>query len=180
MTIAVSVTSRDEATHSVVLDCHCANQDGQTVISGEATVLAPTERIERPRGTLPQVRITLAQGDDLVRLLQYVRPLGRIKVAVVHPCDTVSLSAALDARAAGLIEPVLVGPRARLQAIAQDADLKIDGLAIEDVPHSHAAAARAVELALKRRGRRADEGQPAHRRADGRGGRRARCAPDAA
>ncbi len=57
-------------------------------------MLAPTERIERPRGTLPQVRIALAQGDDLVRLLQYVRPLGRIKMAVVHPCDAVSLSAA--------------------------------------------------------------------------------------
>ena len=48
----------------------------ETVISGEATVIAPTERIERARGTLPQVRIALAQGDDLVRLLQYVRPLG--------------------------------------------------------------------------------------------------------
>ena len=51
----------------MVLDANASNQDGQTVISGEATVLAPTERIERPRGTLPQVRISLAQGDDLVR-----------------------------------------------------------------------------------------------------------------
>ena len=55
------------------------------MISGEATVSAPTERIERPRGTLPQVRIALSHGDDLVRLLQYVRPLGRLKMAVVHP-----------------------------------------------------------------------------------------------
>jgi phosphate acetyltransferase/phosphate butyryltransferase len=125
------------------------NQDGQAVISGEATVLAPTERIERPRGTLPQVRIALTQGDDLVRLVEYVRPLGRIKVAVVHPCDDVSLSAALDAHAAGLIDPVLVGPRARIEAVAQRAGMKIAGLAIEDTPHSHAAAARGVELALK-------------------------------
>ncbi len=56
-------------------------------VSGEATVPAPTERIERPRGTLPHVRIALAQGDDLVRVLHYVRPLGRIKMAVVHPCN---------------------------------------------------------------------------------------------
>ena len=75
--------------------------------------------------------------------------LGRIKMAVVHPCDAVSLSAALDARAAGVIEPVLIGPRARIEAVAQKSDLKIDGIAIEDVPHSHAAAARAVELAVK-------------------------------
>jgi phosphate acetyltransferase/phosphate butyryltransferase len=149
LTTAVTVSARDEAKHRLVLDCKCVNQDGQTVISGEATVLAPTERIERPRGTLPQVRISLAHGDDLVRVLQYVRPLGRIRMAVVHPCDETSLSAALDAQAAGLIEPVLIGPRARVEAVALQAGLNIGELAIEDVPHSHAAAARAVELAEK-------------------------------
>jgi phosphotransacetylase/acyl dehydratase len=148
LTITLTVTSRDEAQHNVVLDCQCTNQDGQTVISGDATVLAPNERIERTRGTLPQVRIALSQGDDLVRLLQFVRPLGRFRMAVVHPTDAVSLSAAVDAHAAGLIEPVLIGPRDRLLAVAQQASLDIAGLAIEDVPHSHAAAARAVELAL--------------------------------
>ncbi|MET0917771.1 MAG: bifunctional enoyl-CoA hydratase/phosphate acetyltransferase [Burkholderiales bacterium] len=148
LTIAVTVTGRDQANHRLVLDCTCTNHDDRTVISGQATVIAPTERIERARGTLPQVRIALAQGDDLVRLLQYVRPLGKLTMAVVHPCDAVSLSAALDARAAGLIEPVLIGPRTRILAVADKAELKIDDLAIEDVPHSAAAAARAVELAL--------------------------------
>jgi phosphate acetyltransferase/phosphate butyryltransferase len=147
--IAVTVTARDAEKHRLTLECQCVNQEGKPVISGEATVIAPTERIERPRGTLPQVRIALAQGDDLVRLLQYVRPLGRIRMAVVHPCDAVSLSAALDARAAGVIDPVLVGPRVRLEAVAREAGLAIGDLAIEDVPHSHAAAARAVELAEK-------------------------------
>jgi phosphate acetyltransferase/phosphate butyryltransferase len=149
LTISVTVASRDEAKHRLVLDCLCTNQEGNAVISGEATVIAPTERIERPRGTLPQLRIALQHGDDLVRLLQYVKPLGRMKMAVVHPCDRVSLSATLDAWAAGLIEPVLIGPRARLEAVAQQSDLQIAGLAIEDVPHAGAAAARAVELALK-------------------------------
>jgi phosphate acetyltransferase/phosphate butyryltransferase len=149
LTIAVKVTGRDEATHGLVLDCQCTNQEGKTVISGEATVIAPTERIARPRGTLPEVRVSLQHGNDLVRLLEYVRPLPQIKIAVVHPCDAVSLSAALDAHAAGLIEPVLVGPRARLEAIAQKENLNLAGIRIEDVPHSHAAATRAVELALK-------------------------------
>jgi len=149
LTITLTVKFREEATRLVVLDCQCTNQDGQTVISGEATVIAPAERIERPRGTLPQVRVSLQHGDELVRLLQYVKPLGRIKMAVVYPCDELSLSAALDARAAGIIEPVLIGPRARLEAVAQQSGLKLNGLQIEDVPHSEAAAARAVELALK-------------------------------
>ena len=151
LTVAVTVIARDKATRQLTLDCTCVNQNGQTVIEGEATVIAPAERIERPRATLPQVRIHLSHGDDLVRLLQYVRPLGRIKVAVVHPCDAVSLSAALDASAAGLIEPILVGPSARLEMLAHQSGVHLDGIAIEDVPHSHAAAARAVQLALEGR-----------------------------
>jgi phosphate acetyltransferase/phosphate butyryltransferase len=149
LTITVTVTFREEETRRLVLDCQCTNQDGETVISGEATVIAPAERIERPRGTLPQVRVSLQHGDELVRVLQYVKPLGRIKVAVVHPCDELSLSAALDARRAGIIEPVLIGPRERLEAVAQKLGTKIGELAVLDVPHAEAAAARAVELALK-------------------------------
>jgi phosphate acetyltransferase/phosphate butyryltransferase len=147
--IKVTVTFREEETRRVVLDCQCINQDGEIVISGEATVIAPAERIERPRGTLPQVRVSLQHGDELVRVLQYVKPLGRIKVAVVYPCDEVSLSAALDARAAGIIEPVLIGPRERLEAVAQKLGAKIGDLTVLDAPHAEAAAARAVELALK-------------------------------
>ena len=149
ITIAVCVTYREEATRRLVLDCRCTNQDGATVISGEATVIAPAERIERSRATLPQVRVSLQHGDELVRVLQYVKPLGRIRVAVVHPCDETSLSAALDARAAGIIEPVLVGPRERLAAVAAKCGASIADLALVDAPHAEAAAARAVELALK-------------------------------
>ena len=47
---------------------------------------------------------------DLQRLLAHVAGLAPIKVAVVHPCDGPSLGGALDARNAGLIDPVLVGP----------------------------------------------------------------------
>jgi phosphate acetyltransferase/phosphate butyryltransferase len=147
--IKLTVTFREEETRRVVLDCQCMNQDGEIVISGEATVIAPAERIERPRGTLPQVRVSLQHGDELVRVLQYVKPLGRIRMAVVHPCDEVSLSAALDARAAGIIEPVLIGPRERLEAVAQKLGARIADLALIDAPHGEAAAARAVELALK-------------------------------
>ena len=72
-------------------------------------------------------------------------------MAVVHPCDALSLSGTLDARAAGLITPVLIGPRARILAVAQANGLDISGIDIEDVPHSHAAAARAVELVAQGR-----------------------------
>src|SRR3546814_19631653 len=62
--------------------------------------------------------------------------------------DLASAATAVDACRAGLIEPVLIGPRARLLAVAAEAGLAIDGMAIEDVPHSHAAAQPPVELAV--------------------------------
>ncbi|MDM0122735.1 bifunctional enoyl-CoA hydratase/phosphate acetyltransferase [Variovorax arabinosiphilus] len=147
LTVRVCVSTRDEARKRLTLACSCTNQQGEAVIDGEATVLAPTERIERAATTLPEVRLRTADG--LPRLLAHVRPLGAIRVAVVHPCDALSLGGALDAQAAGLIVPVLVAPRARLLAVAAEAGLDLAGIEVEDVPHSHAAAARAAEMAGK-------------------------------
>ncbi len=58
-TIAVSVTVafKDPKRHRVVLDCRCVNQRGETVIDGTATVLAPTEKVRRPRFALPEVSL---------------------------------------------------------------------------------------------------------------------------
>lgn len=142
---SVTVTARDATTQSLTLACTCVRHDGTTVLTGEAEVIAPTERIERARTTLPEVHIS-AGNDGLQRLLDHVRPLGALRMAVVHPCDPLSLGGALDARAAGLIEPVLVAPSARLLAVANEHGFDLTGIAIEDVPHSHAAAERAVEL----------------------------------
>jgi phosphate acetyltransferase/phosphate butyryltransferase len=144
LTIRVTVLSREVDLKLVRLACACINQHGDTVIEGEAEVIAPTGKIELACMTLPEIR--LSGGGGLQHVLDLVRPLAAIRMAVVHPCDVLSLTAALEARAAGLIEPVLVAPRVRLDALALEAGLDLSGLAIEDVPHSHAAAARAVEL----------------------------------
>ena len=151
LTIRVEVTALDPGKRCVTLACSCTNQDGKRVIEGEAQVIAPDERIERPRTALPEIRLDVAGNDGLERLLAHVAQMEPIRVAVVHPCDALSLSGAIDARDAGLIEPVLVGPRARIEAAAAEAGVELAGLAIEDVPHSHAAAARAVELAREGR-----------------------------
>lgn len=143
--VSVTVTARDPTTQRLTLACVCTNQDGKRVIAGEARVIAPTRKIARPRATLPEVR--LVEGGGMQRLIDAARLRGAIRVAVVHPCDPTSLEAAVDACAAGLIEPVLVAPAQKLRAIAQAAGIDLSGIAIEDVPHSHAAAARAVELA---------------------------------
>jgi phosphotransacetylase len=66
--------------------------------------------------------------------------------AVVHPCDERSIYAAVEAAKLGLIAPILVGPKARIEASAATAGVDISSFRLEDAPHSHAAAARAVEL----------------------------------
>ena len=76
-----------------------------------------------------------------------VAAFGAVRCAVVHPCDEGSLRGALDAAAAGLFVPVLIAPEARLRAVAAAAGLSLEGIALEPVEHSHAAADRAVALA---------------------------------
>ena len=83
------------------------------------------------------------------RLIAHVRNLEPVRMAVVHPCDALSLGGAMDARDAGIIIPVLVGPKARLQAVAAEAGISLAGCEIVDAPHSHAAAATAARLAGK-------------------------------
>jgi phosphate acetyltransferase len=66
--------------------------------------------------------------------------------AVVHPCDEVSLQAALDGARMNFFTPLLVGPRKRIEAVAQAHDFDLSGIEIIDTPHSHASAETAVEL----------------------------------
>ncbi len=88
-----------------------------------------------------------AADDKLARLIARAVAAGpALPCAVVHPVDAASLEGALDAARAGLILPILVGPAARIRAAAAAAGLDLTGIAIEDTPHSHASAERAVTL----------------------------------
>ena len=69
-----------------------------------------------------------------------------VSTAIVHPCDAIALGAAVEAALQGLITPILVGPEAKLRAATDAAQLDISAYRIEDAPHSHAAAERAVAL----------------------------------
>ena len=80
------------------------------------------------------------------RLIERAKALAPLSTAVAHPCDESSLSAAIEATRIGLIAPLLVGPEARIKAVAEKYGLDLGGLEIIDSPHSHASAARAVEL----------------------------------
>jgi len=80
------------------------------------------------------------------RLIDTAKALPPVATAVVHPCDESSLTGAVDAAKLGLIRPLLVGPKAKIDAAARKAKLDLAGFQMIDAPHSHGAAATAVEL----------------------------------
>jgi len=80
------------------------------------------------------------------RLLDFCKTLPPVVTAVAHPCDESSLRGAADAARMRLIAPLLVGPKARIEAVAREHGIDIEGLPLVDAPYSEASAARAVEL----------------------------------
>jgi phosphate acetyltransferase len=80
------------------------------------------------------------------RLIDYCKSLAPTPTAVAHPCDESSLQGAVEAAKMGLIAPILVGPRARIEAVARSCDLDISAFEIVDAPFSQASAEAAVQL----------------------------------
>jgi phosphate acetyltransferase len=145
--VTVRVTVREKhGGNKVTLDCTCLNQAGEIVLEGEARVLAPDAKVKRPRALLPEIHVH-ERGARYRQLIEATRGCEPIRMAIVHPCDELSLSGALEAKSEGLIEPVLVGPTAKIRNTADRIGRVLDTIEIVDVPHSHAAASRAVELA---------------------------------
>jgi len=80
------------------------------------------------------------------KLLERCKSLEAIPTAVAHPCEESALTGAVEAAEAGLIEPILVGPAARIEQIAKSANIDLGKLEIVDTAHSVDSAKRAVEL----------------------------------
>jgi len=80
------------------------------------------------------------------RLLERCGSEEPVTTAVAHPCEATALSGAVEAAEKGLIAPLLIGPAARIIETAESAGIDLGGLEVIDVPHSHAAATKAVEL----------------------------------
>jgi phosphate acetyltransferase len=79
-------------------------------------------------------------------LIERCAELEPVTTAVAHACDESSLAAAVEAAEADLIRPILVGPEAKIRAVAEQCGLDISPYRLVDAPHSHAAAAKAVEI----------------------------------
>jgi phosphate acetyltransferase len=84
--------------------------------------------------------------DKYQRLIKAAQTEATIRVAIIHPCDDVSLEGAVEAARMHLIEPILVGPEERILRAAELAGLDISAMEIVTSIHSNESAAKAVEL----------------------------------
>ena len=146
ITVSVTVVAKDAEKHRVTLDCRCVNQRNETVIQGSAEVIAPTEKVKRPRALLPEVHLH-EHGEFYRHLIGMTAGLDPIRTAVVHPVDRNALLGAIEAARANLIVPVLVGPEAKIRAAAAQEGVDLSPYQLIPTEHSHAAADTAVALA---------------------------------
>jgi phosphotransacetylase/acyl dehydratase len=145
-TVTATVTVREKHTEKwkLLLDCVCTNQDGRKVITGTAEVIAPTEKVSRPRVELPQVR--LSRHESVRNLLARAAGQPPVPTAVVYPADAGALGAVVRAAAPGLIAPILVGPAGGIHAAAAAAGLDPALFRVVEADSAAGAAALAVGM----------------------------------
>jgi phosphate acetyltransferase len=136
VTVKVTVKEKGEKGH-IALDTECVNQDGEVVVSGSAEVIAPKEKVRRPRVALPDVRF-----DD--RDVRFRELMGRVKARKLAPTPA-AIVYPLDAGALAGIAADLIGE------LAQAAGIDTSGFEIVPVDGPAQAIAEAIRLAREGR-----------------------------
>jgi phosphate acetyltransferase len=95
---------------------------------------------------MTEIATPVRKHEKYNRLIAAAQKQHPLTTAVAHPCDETSLKGALEAAEESLITPILVGPKDRISEVAQSFSLDLGRTEIVDVPHSQAAAEKAVEL----------------------------------
>jgi phosphotransacetylase/acyl dehydratase len=141
-----TVTAREKRPedHAIVFDC-VVRSGGHQLVTGTVTVAAPTQRESHTSFTPAEPM--LRRSDDFARLLKRCEGLPPVTCAIVHPCDRETLRGPVEAARRGLIIPILVGPEAKIRAVADAEKIDLTGYRIVPTEHSHASAAQAVALA---------------------------------
>ena len=146
LTIVAKVMAKALEGRRVTIEVRATNQRGEQAMAASAEIVAPKKTIaaEPPDEYFDLIR---EKGRRYKILIERTRDLRALKTAVVHPVDEASLMGAIEAAREDLMEPVLVGPEAKIRRAADAAGIDIDGYPIVSTEHSHAAAERAVAMA---------------------------------
>ena len=137
-----TVTARPtEDTATIGIEVRC--QRGP-LAEGTVTTRLP----ERPVALTPEARpdIILHRHRHLERLMARSAEAPPLAAAVAWPCDRDSVLGAVEAMRRGALRPILVGPRATIEAAAACAGASLEGAEIVEAEDPHGAAAAAVRL----------------------------------
>ena len=142
--ITINAISKNAADGSVIFDCRAVNQRDEIIITGIAKVKAPAQKPTDVGSTCTPLQ--LWDKAAFQKLIDHVKNWDRVPTAVCHPCSKEALEGAIDAALNNLIEPILVGPEAKIRALAESLNLDISSYRLVNAVHSHDAATKAVAL----------------------------------
>jgi phosphate butyryltransferase len=128
----------------VVFETVVTKVGGPIIASGKAMVSAPKEHVTLSHHELPP--LLLEEHDHFAKLIEAAKKLEPLQTAVVCPDDANSLKGTLLAMRQGLIVPILIGDKAKIEEAAREAHEDLSLIQIIDVSNHTAAAAKAVEL----------------------------------
>jgi len=144
ITATVTVREKHRETGTVLFDCRCVNQAGETVVEGTAEVVAPRVKVVLPR--IEVAKVSVQTHDKFAAFVQRTKPIHPVPTAVAYPCSEEAIRAAFEAAEESMIEPILVGPASRIRAAAERAGVPLAGLRLVEAADGHQAAEKAVAL----------------------------------
>jgi phosphate acetyltransferase len=144
VTATVTVQSKDVANGTLVLDCQAVNAAGEPVVIGTAEVVAPKRKLRHEARNLGKVQLN--RGERYMELVNRCEGMPALTCAVVHPCSADALEGAVLAAEANLITPILVGPKKKIRAVAEEGGYNIEPYRIVSTEHSHHSAEVSVGL----------------------------------
>jgi phosphotransacetylase/acyl dehydratase len=143
LTVRVTVTEK-KPNNIIMFDMTVLNETGQSLVEGEAEVIAPTETIEFDSSDIPALLVQRHRHFN--RMIELAKTLPALPTAVVAPDDPNSLEGALMAAREGLIEPILIGAKDRVIKAAEELNETLDGYELIDIEDESEAAGRAVQM----------------------------------
>ncbi len=145
LTISIKVIEKIEEGQLIVFEVKAVNQRGDLVLTGKSIVKAPKKKIISPRVKLPEISIK-TNVDYFESVIAKCDTLEPVVFSVCHPCDFTSLKGPMDAYKAGLIKPILVGPRHLIEKVAKENNIDLTGAEILHTANAHESAMKSVEL----------------------------------
>lgn len=146
VTVVITVTSKQDEKKLVVFDCLVTNQHNDTVVKGEAVVVAPQRKIRSRRASMPQIHL-FDPEERLNNMLSLRSDLSPVPCGVVHPTDKEAIRGPVRAAQRGLIDPIFIGVESKMREVAEHSGIDLSPFKIIPTAHSHEAADRAAEMA---------------------------------